>query len=262
MTQDKTLNGFTLPPLGLLASPGYAPIEPELRDALLLVAVPTLSAVMFQMGLHSRFFTGLRPLNPNQPRFCGAAWTVRAIPVREDIRTAISSRAAASLNRLALDAAPEGSVVVCGSGGHPSVAFMGDIMSTALIARGVAGIVLDTGISDASLVARMSLPVVCAGRDAVSSFSAIMVVGCNEPIGVHHVAVFPGDIIVGDADGAVCVPRHLAMQIAGMAAEQERLEAYVIERVREGVPIDIAYPPNEDTLAAYRLWCAQQDSAA
>lgn len=250
---------FALPSLGPLASAAYRPIEPELRETLLGVAVPTISAILFQLGLHTRFFRGLRPLDPEKPRFCGAAWTLRAIPVREDIRAAISARAAPSLNRIALDAAPAGCVVACGSGGHPDIAFMGDVMTTALIHRQVAGVVLDMGVSDASIVSRMALPVVCAGRDAVSSFSAIMVVGCNEATDVQGVAVFPGDVIMGDADGAVCIPRHLAQRVAELAVEQERLERFVIERVRGGAPIDAAYPPDPATLAAYR---AQRDDPA
>jgi len=229
-----------------------APVDEALRRNLLAVAVPTLSAVMFQRGLHSRFFRGLRPLNPQQPRFCGPAWTLRAIPVREDIRNAMSAREAPSLNRLALDAAPEGSVVICGSGGNSGISFMGDIMSAALIARRVSGVVIDMSVSDASLVQQMPLGVICAGREAISSFSAVMVVACNDAIGVQGVAVFPGDIIVGDADGAVCIPRHLAADIAAAAAEQERLERFVLDLVRAGTPIDTAYPPNAETLAAYR----------
>lgn len=258
MTPDEP---FRLPPLGSLASAGWRPVDPSLRDRLLLVAVPTLSAVMFQMGLHTRYFRGLRPLDAGKPRFCGAAWTLRAIPVREDIRAAMAARTAPSLNRLALDAAPAGCVVACGSGGHPDISFMGDIMTTALIAREVAGVVLDLGVSDASLVAGMTLPIVCAGRDAVSSFSAVMVVGCNEAVGIQGVAVFPGDIIVGDADGAVCLPRHLANEIASRAAEQERLERFIIERVRAGAPIDVAYPPDEATMAAYRDWLVSEPPA-
>ena len=258
MTNDQP---FCLPPLGALASAEYSPVEPALRDRLRSVAVPTLSAVMFQMGLHTRFFRGLRPLDAGKPRFCGAAWTLRAIPVREDIRTAMSARTAPSLNRLSFDAAPSGCVIACGSGGHPDISFMGDIMATALVARHVAGVVLDLGVSDASLVADMALPVVCAGRDAVSSFSAVMVVGCNEAIGIQGVAVFPGDIIVGDADGAICLPRHLAEEVAARAEEQERMERFIITLVHAGVPIDIAYPPDEATLAAYRDWLASGPSA-
>lgn len=255
-------DSFTLPALGPLASSAYAPVDAQVKSLLLSVAVPTISAVLFQMGLRSRFFRGLRPLDPGKPRFCGAAWTVRAIAVREDLREGISARTVPSLNRLSLDAAPEGCVVALGSGGHADVSFMGDIMAARLLACGVTGVVLDTSVSDASIVSGMALPILCAGRNSVSSFSEIMVVGCNEAIDIQGVAVFPGDILVGDTDGAVCIPRHMAEDVALRCVEQERLERFVLTRVQAGAPIDEAYPPSEQVKAAYRDWCAGQDGNA
>ncbi|MBV1830137.1 hypothetical protein HNW77_03880 [Komagataeibacter sp. AV436] len=251
--------GFSLPGLGRIASETCCPIPEELKARLLSVAVPTLSAIMFKMGLHTRFFSDLHPLQPACRRFCGPAWTVRAMPVREDIREGIAQRQVPSLNRMALDAAPADSVVVVGSGGHPEVSFMGDIMATSLMVRGIAGVILDTSVSDVSIVGKMELPVVCAGRNVRSSFSALMVIGCDEPVGVQGVAVFPGDIIVGDEDGAVCVPRHLADEIADAAIEQEALEAFIIKKVATGMPIDIAYPPSPQILAEYEQWRATQE---
>jgi len=259
---EQTRDGFKLPSLGPTASEHYAPIDADVRQKLLSVAVPTISAVLFQLGLRSRYFRGLRPLDTAKGRFCGAAWTLRAISVREDLRDGISARTVPSLNRMALDAAPAGCVIALGSGGNPDISFMGDIMTTALLARGVVGAVLDTGVSDASLVSEMALPVICAGRDAISSFSKIMVIGCNEAVDIQGVAVFPGDIIVGDTDGAVCIPRHMADDVAQRCIDQERLESFVIEKVRAGAPIDEAYPPNKAVLAEYRAWCdAQGDKA-
>lgn len=239
-----------------LQSPRYAPIPEALQTKLLGVAVPTLSAVMFQRGFHTRFFIGPRPLNPNMPRFCGAAWTIRAIPIREDLRAAIATGQVPSRNRLAFDAAPRGSVVVCGTGGNPHIALMGDIMSTSLMIKGVAGVVLDTGVSDAQFIAGMALPVIATGSAPVSSFASIMIVEHDTPIGSSGVAVFPGDIIVGDANGAVCIPRHCAEEIADAGIAQEALEEFVLERIKAGAPIDGTYPPNAAVLADYAAWRA------
>jgi regulator of RNase E activity RraA len=239
-----------------LISSGYAPLAEALRVRLQSAAVPTLSALLFNRGFQRRVFVGLAALNPATARFCGAAWTIRAIPVREDIRTAIAQGVLPSRNRLAFDAAPAGSVVVCGTGGHPDVALMGDIMATSLMVRGVAGVVLDTGVSDASVIGQMALPVVAAGSAPVSSFAAVMVADRDVPIGVQGVAVFPGDVIVGDQNGVVCIPRYLAPEIAEAAIEQERLEAFLLERIKAGAPIDGTHPPSAETLEAYRAWAA------
>jgi len=242
--------------LGPLVSTHYQPIPDALRDKLMKVAVPTLSAVLYQHGFHSRYLTRVKPLNPNMRKFCGAAWTIRSIPIREDLRAGISRGTVPSRNRIAFDAAPAGAVVVCGTGGHPDVAMMGDIMSTSLMTRGVEGVVLDTGVSDGDFVATMDLPVIAAGNSPISSFAALMVIEHDTPIGFHEVAVFPGDVIVGDANGAVCIPRHLAEDLADACIEQERLEVFVLERIKAGAPIDGTYPPNEATLADYRAWLA------
>lgn len=245
-----------LPPLGETAPESYAALPEALKAKLLSVAVPTLSAVLFQKGFHSRFFRGSRPLNKAAARFCGAAWTIRSIPIREDLRAGISQGTVPSRNRLAFDAAPPGSVVVCGTGGHPDVSMMGDIMSTALMVKGVAGVVLDTSVSDAHFISTMPFPVVAAGTTPISSFASLMVIDHDVPIGLQGVAVFPGDIIVGDENGAVCVPRHLGDAIADAAVEQERLEVFVLERIQAGAPIDGTYPPGAAVLADYRDWLA------
>lgn len=245
-------------PLGDTAPETYAPVDEAVRRKLLTVAVPTLSAVMFQSGLHSRFFVGCKPLNPAAAKFCGAAWTIRSMPIREDLRSAISKGLMPSRNRIAFDAAPVGSVVVCGTGSHPEVSMMGDIMSIALMTRGVAGVVLDTSVSDAHFISSMPFPVVSAGTTSVSSFASLMVIDHDTPIGVQGVAVFPGDIICGDENGAVCVPRHLADEVADAAIEQERLEVYVLERIKGGAPIDGTYPPSAEVLVDYRRWLASR----
>ncbi len=135
---------------------------------------------------------------------------------------------------------------------------MGDIMTTSLMVRGVAGAVVDTGVSDANLIAQMAFPLVCTGSAPVSSFAKVMVADHGLPIGIGDVAVFPGDIIVGDPNGAVCIPRDIADAVADAAVEQEALEAFILARVQSGAPLEGTYPPNAETLAAYRAWRATQ----
>jgi regulator of RNase E activity RraA len=252
MSNDK------LAPLGPLVSSAYEPIPEALKAKLARVAVPTLSAELFKRGFQTRFFSGLKPLNPRAAKFCGAAFTIRAIPIREDLRTAIAKGDMPSRNRLAFDAAPRGSVVVCGTGGTPNNALMGDIMTTALMTKGVAGVVLDSGVSDAHIIGSMPIPVVAAGSAPVSSFAVTMVIEHDTPVGVQGVAVFPGDIIVGDENGALCIPRHLAEELADAAIEQERMEEWILERIKGGAPINGTYPPSAEVLAEYRAWRNQE----
>ena len=241
-------------PLGPLASETYRPVEEGLRTRLLAVSVPTLSAVMFKLNLASRFFPGLAPLNVGAAKFCGAAFTIRAIPVREDLRAAIASFEIPSRNRLAFDLAPAGAVVICSTGDKPHLGLIGDIMTTSMMTRGVEAIVIDAGVADAHFISSMSIPVLATGSAPVSSFAGIMIMDHDTPIGVRGVAVFPGDIIVGDENGAVCIPRHLGDKVADAARETEALEEFVLEKIRSGAPIDGTYPPNAITLADYAEW--------
>jgi regulator of RNase E activity RraA len=249
-------------PLGEMASEGYAPIDAALKAKLLSVSVPTLSAEMFKRGFLSRFFHGLAPLNRDASKFCGAAFTIRAIPVREDLRAAIAAFQIPSRNRRAFDAAPPGSVVVCATGDKAHLGLMGDIMTTSLMTRGIAGVVLDAGVADADFISTMAIPVLPMGSAPVSSFAGIMVVDHDTPIGLRGVAVFPGDIIVGDPNGAVCIPRHLGDTIADAAIETEKLEEFVLMRIRAGAPIDGTYPPNAEVMGAYHAWRAAQEPEA
>ena len=76
------------------------------------------------------------------------------------------------------------------------------------------------------------------------------------------VAVYPGDILVGDEEGVVVVPRHLAAEIAEPAANQEDLERFIQEKVAGGAALRGTYPPNEQTLAEYQAWRAARNGGS
>ena len=74
----------------------------------------------------------------------------------------------------------------------------------------------------------------------------------NVPIGCCEVLVMPGDILVGDADGVACIPRHVADEVARTGAELDELETFVVERIRGGAPVPGTYPPDEKTRGGVR----------
>lgn len=228
-----------------------SPLDDTLRAALLAVPVATLSAVLYARGLRSRFLHGV--IAVGAPRMVGLAHTVRAIPVREDIRTEVEARRAPSLHRQALDAAGPGDVVVFATEGAARVSVLGDIIATALQARGVAGFVTDTGVADLVTVAGLGWPVFAAGGSApVPSSAVVMVADHGCAIGIAGVAVFPGDVMVGDANGVVCIPRAIVAEIAAAAAEKEAMEGWIVKQVAAGAPLEGTYPPSAEALARYR----------
>jgi regulator of RNase E activity RraA len=229
-----------------------SPLDPALIATLSGVAVPTISAVLYARGLRSRFLYGVAPANPAGPRMIGPAFTLRCIPVREDLRDAVAAGRAPNLHRQFLGAVPPGAVLVAAVGAaHVSV--LGDIIATALHRRGVAGVVMDGGVSDLPIVAGMAFPVFHAGGSApVPSGAATMVVDHSLPIGVANVAIFPDDVMVGDASGVICIPRAIAAEIAVEAAEKERLEEWILAEINAGAPLEGTYPPDAATKARYK----------
>lgn len=230
-----------------------------LRAQLAAIPVPTLSAALYARGLRSRFLHGLAAAAPDAPRLVGRAFTLRAIPVREDLREAVARGEAPNLHRRGFGAAPAGSVIVCATGGAAQVSLLGDIIATALLKRGVAGVVTDTGVADLPAVAGIGLPVFHAGGSApVPSSAAVMIVDRGLPIGMGAVAIFPSDIMVGDANGVVCIPAGIAAEVAAEAAEKLVLEDWVQREIEAGAPLEGTYPPDAATKARYAAWKARQ----
>jgi regulator of RNase E activity RraA len=138
--------------------------------------------------------------------------------------------------------------------GERNSASFGSILTQRLKMRGVAGMVSDGPVRDSITIAALGLPVFCAGASAPPNLLRHHAIDINVPIGCGGVAVFPGDVIVGDADGVVVIPREMAADVAQAAVEQEQLEEFLTERIREGAALPGTYPPNEETKAAYEAW--------
>lgn len=243
---------------GLEASDGgtspleSAPVEPETLRLLAKVSTATITTQLLRRGLRNTFLHGLRPLNPRSARMVGPAFTLRYIPAREDIDVVESFEDPAHPQRLAVESAPPGSVLVMDCRQDGRAASAGHILLTRLLRRGVAGLVTDGSVRDSSRIADMGLPVYVQSVSAMTNLALHHAVDLNVPIGCAGVPVFPGDVIVADAEGVVCVPRHLAGEIARPAAEQEHLEEFLLGRVDDGAALPGTYPPDTSTLDAYR----------
>lgn len=228
------------------------PLDPALRAALAAIPVPTLSAVLYARGLRTRFLHGLVPASPALPRMVGPAVTLRAIPVREDLREAVLKGAAPNLHRRFFAEAPPGGVLVCATGGAAEVSVLGDILATALHRNGVAGAVVDTGVADLPAVAALPLPVFSAGGSApVPSGALVMMADRDLPVGIGRVAIFPDDVMVGDANGVVCIPRAIAPEVAAEAAAKLDYEDWAQAEIAAGAPLEGLYPPDAASRARH-----------
>ena len=207
-------------------------IEQSTLDALTRASTATITTQLFQRGLRNTFLNGLRPLNPQHARFVGEALTLRNIPAREDLDTVDVFKDPNHPQRLAIESVGPGQVLVFECRGELRAANAGGILVTRAIQRGAAALVSDGAIRDSPEIAEMPFPVFVAGRSATISLAVHHAVAINVPIGCAGVPVFPGDILVGDEEGVVVIPRYLAAEIAQPAADQEELERFIIERVQ------------------------------
>ena len=229
-------------------------LHPAIHAKLMASSVPTVVSLLWRKGFRNTFLSGPRPLNPAAAKFAGAAFTVSTIPVREDLLEAQTKGERPNLQSRAVAEIGAGEVLMVAMGGETRTAFMGDIMTTYLQVKGVSGAVLDGAVSDAVSIAQIQLPVFCRGNAALPVTSHRFVIDLNVPVGIDGVAVLPGDVVMGDGNGVVVIPRDLATEIAEAAAEREVLEAFVVERVREGAPLAGTYPPDAGTLAQFEAW--------
>lgn len=230
------------------------PVESEVLEWLSRASTATITTQLFQRGLRNLFLNGLKPMNPEHCRFVGEAVTLRNIPMREDLDRLEAFRDPGHPQRKAIEMVGPGQVLVMDCRGDLRGASGGNILITRLRMRGAAGLVSDGSVRDSPEIARNPFPVFAAGQSANLNLVVHHAVDINVPIACAGAPVFPGDIIVGDEEGVVVVPRHLAAEVARPAAEQEDLERFVLEKIEGGAALPGTYPPNERTLAEYEEW--------
>jgi len=230
------------------------PITEEMRALLRRCSVATLCTQLFKRGLRNTVIQGVRPLAQGPELMVGEAFTLRYIPAREDLDHLGVFNDPEHPQRKAVESVPPGQVLVCDCRGDARAASGGSILLTRLKKRGVAGFVSDGGLRDSPEIAQLGFPVYFGGPAPQLNLARHHAVDLNVPIACGGVSVFPGDVLVGDGEGVIVIPRHLVKEVAPDAAEQERLEEFVISEVRNGASIVGVYPPKDAALARYQEW--------
>ena len=232
------------------------PVSQETLAALRTVSTATLTSLLYKRGMRNVYIQGARPLKPGQ-RLVGPAFTLRYIPSREDLDGIEAFRDPRHPQRVAVEEIPPGHVLVMDCRGDTTVASAGSILATRMQVRGAAGIVSDGGLRDAAGIAALDMPAYCSGASAPTNLIRHHALDVNAPIGCGGVPVYPGDIMVGDDDGVVCIPSYMAEELARLAVEMERFEDFVLEEVARGATIIGLYPATDpDTTVRYRAWLA------
>ena len=221
-------------------------MNPSTKQKLMGVSTATLCTALFKRGLHHQFIQDVRPLNANLPNMVGEAYTLRYMPAREDLNTLDVFKNREHPQRKAVEECPPGAVLVIDSRKDARAASAGGILVSRLMKRGVAGIVTDGGFRDSPEIAKLAMPAYHQRPAAPTNLTVHQAIDINVPIGCGDAPVFPGDVIVGDAEGVVVIPAHLADEVAAEAVEMTAFEDFVQAKVMEGRSILGLYPPTDE----------------
>src|SRR5579863_4642906 len=225
------------------------------REKLKIVSTATVATALYKRGFRIQMIQDVHPLNPDQPVLVGEAFTLRYMPAREDLNKIDVFRNRAHPQRKAIEDCPPGSVLVMDSRKDARAASAGAILVTRLKQRGVAGVVTDGGFRDSAEIAKLGFPAFHHRPSAPTNLTLHQAIEINVPIGCGDAPVFPGDVILGDSDGVIVIPAHLAEEIANEAFEMTVFEDFVTEQVKQGRSILGLYPAtDEQTLADFAVW--------
>jgi regulator of RNase E activity RraA len=204
------------------------------RDKLKTVSTATICTALFKRGLRNQYIQGVRPLNPAAGPMVGEAFTLRYIPAREDLNPITVFQDRSHPQRKAVEECPPGAVFVIDSRKDARAASAGSILVTRLMVRGVAGVVTDGGFRDSPEIAGFAMPAYHHRPAAPTNLTVHQALDINVPIACGDAPVWPGDVVVGDAEGVVVIPAHLADEIADEAVEMTAFEDFVTEEVGKG----------------------------
>lgn len=230
-------------------------LKPETREKLRTVSVATVCTALYKRGLRNQFIQDVRPLSAETGTMVGEAFTLRYIPAREDLNPLSVFLDRAHPQRKAVEDCPPDAVMVIDSRKNPRAASAGAILVSRLMKRGVAGVVTDGGFRDSPEIAQLPFPAYHNRPAAPTNLTLHQAVDINVPIGCGDVAVWPGDVVLGDGEGVVVIPAHLADEVAEEAFEMTAFEDFVAEEVMKGRSILGLYPATEEqTKIDFAAW--------
>lgn len=226
-------------------------LDEEVKARLLRVSTATLHTALFKKGYRNTFIQNVSRVNDKKVKMVGQAFTLRYIPAREDLDTVKAFQDPKHPQRMAVETVPEGMILVSDCRQDASAASAGSILLSRLEFRKCGGFVSDAGIRDFDESSKMDLPIFCTKPSAPTNLTKHHGVEIQVPIGCGGVAVYPGDVLVGDGDGVMVIPFEISEEISLEAVAMERFEEYVITKVRSGSQVIGLYPPTEAALEEY-----------
>lgn len=230
-------------------------IPEQVLQTLRGISTATLSTALFKRGLRNQMIQDIHALAPVRESMVGIAYTLRYIPAREDLNPITVFADRNHPQRKAVESCPPGAVMVVDSRGDARAASAGSILVRRLMVRGCAGIVTDGGFRDSAEIAALGIPAFHHRPSAPTNLTLHQAIDINVPIGCGGAPVFPGDVIVGDADGVIVIPSDIAAEIAAEAVTMTVYEDFVIDMVAQGHTIIGLYPMTDPHIAEkFEAW--------
>tara|TARA_R110001606_G_scaffold101376_1_gene222498 strand:- start:447 stop:1166 length:720 start_codon:yes stop_codon:yes gene_type:complete len=216
------------------------------KEKLRKVSTATVATCLFKRGLKNQFIQHVQPLKLGKPTMVGEAFTLRYIPAREDLNPIEVFRDPKHLQRVAVEECPKGAVMVIDSRQNARAASAGSILITRLMVKGAAGIVTDGGFRDSAEIADLKFSSYHNRPSAPTNLTLHQAIAINDPIGCGDVAIFPGDMIIGDDDGVMVIPANIADDVANECILMTLYEEFVIEKVQNGNSVIGLYPLTDE----------------
>lgn len=217
-------------------------LSDDTRNKLMRISTASVATALYKRGLRNQFIQDVQPVAWKGRNMVGQAFTLRYIPAREDRNPITVFRNADHPQRVAVDTCPAGWVLVMDSRKDARAASAGSILVTRLAVRGCAGVVSDGGFRDAEGIGRLDMPAYHQRPSAPTNLTLHEALDINVPISCGDAPVFPGDVLLGDGDGVMVIPAHLADEIADECSGMESFEDFVLEQVNNGASIIGLYP--------------------
>ena len=243
-----------------IAGPAFERADPALIQKLYGVSTATASAELHRMGIRQTFIEGPRSFRPGA-KVVGNAVTLQFMPQREDVGSGAEQEHKEKFGALwhVFTTVQPGDVLMIQAWGNMHTGVVGEMLTTYFKGRGGIGMVIDGCFRDWPNIEPIGTPMWArASTPNYASQDKLFPWAYNVPVALSNVLVLPGDIIIADDDGIVCVPQQMAAQVADITLEHEEWENFSRMKLAEGGELFKYYPLNEEGEREYQAWRAQQ----
>ncbi|AQX79131.1 hypothetical protein BWO91_03250 [Plantibacter flavus] len=245
---DAAAAGLPAPTEPPTAASPAEPLDPAVAEQLASVSTATLSAKLRARGYTEVFIEGVHASRPGT-RMVGVARTLRFVAYRPDLFAERGN--GFNAQKRVFDTVEAGEVIVIEARGERGTGTVGDVLALRAQQRGAAGVVTDGGIRDAEQVAAFDLPTFSQGPHPSVLGRRHVPWEIDVAVTCGGATVLPGDVIVGDGDGVIAIPRALAVEVAAEGVVQEAEDAWIAEQVRGGAAVDGLFPLNAEWRTRY-----------